>query len=53
MQYNSAESLENKNVKCHPQCHLNFTNDTKLNKILKQQTKEKEESSTEITAEQQ
>ena len=38
-------------MKCHPQCRHDFTNDIKLNRILKQQTKEKEDISTEITVE--
>ena len=48
----TAKLSENETVKCHRQCRGDFTNDIKLNIILKQQTKEKEESSTEITAEQ-
>ena len=46
-----AELLENETVKCHPQCLHDFTNDIKLNRILKQQIKEKEDISTEITVE--
>ena len=38
-------------MKCHPQCRHDFTYDIKLNRILKQQTKEKEDISTEITVE--
>ena len=45
----TAESLENKTVKFYPQCHRDFANDTKLNRILNKQTNEKEESLTEVT----
>ena len=37
-------------MKCHPQCRHDFTNDIKVNRILKQ-TKEKEDILTEITVE--
>ena len=47
----TAELLESETVKYHPKCRRDFTNDIKLNTILKQQTKEKEEISTEITVE--
>ena len=47
----TTESLENETVKCHPQYRRDFTNGTKLNRKLKQQTREKEESSAEITVE--
>ena len=38
----TTESLENETVKCHPQYRRDFTNGTKLNRKLKQQTREKE-----------
>ena len=44
----TADLVENETVKCHPQCRRDLTNDVKLNRILKQQTKEKEQISTEI-----
>ena len=47
----TAELFENQTVKGHPQCRSDFTNNIKLNRILKQQTKENEEISTEITVE--
>ena len=31
----AAELLENETVKFHPQCRRDFTNDIKLNKIVK------------------
>ena len=43
--------IENQTVKYHPHCRRDLTNDAKLNRILKQITKEKEQISTEITAE--
>ena len=49
----TAELLENETHQCHTQCRRDFTNDIKLNKILKQQTKLKEEISAEITVNQQ
>ena len=49
----TAESLKNETLKCHPQCRPDFTNDTTLNRILQQQTKEKEEHLPEVTKEQQ
>ena len=44
----TADLVENETAKCHPQCRRDLTNDVKLNRILKQQTKEKEQISTEI-----
>ena len=48
----TANSFENKTLKCHARYHRDFTNQAKLNKILQQQIKEKKESSTEITEDQ-
>ena len=47
----TVELIENQTVKYHPHCRRDLTNDAKLNRILKQITKEKEQISTEITAE--
>lgn len=49
----TAESLENKTVKSHPQYLRDFTDDVKLNRVLKQQQqKEKVKTSTEILVKQ-
>ena len=49
----TAELLENETVKYHAQCSRDFKSDIKLDSVLKQKAKEKEESSTEITLVQQ
>ena len=49
----TGELLENETVKYHAQCSRDFKSDIKLDSVLKQKAKEKEESSTEITLVQQ